>query len=495
MKVQTISINNNYYRYRNPSVKNRVSTPVNNITFNGFFDKKEPSLQDKFDAGLSALGDEKSILVVTNDKDMANFHLKDLLDNITIPVENMYTLEFSKIKDDDYTNFVIFKKDNNFNILNINPIFSIKVYNPKTKKWADTDDVVERGTIKFLKDGEVILKRGISCDDDKTPLTFTTPRLYNKNLAKTYLECKSLFDDTEKVKRHNKATIFNFLAPAKKTTSKQKEFTFADIGGLDDIIKELRKYVLRPINAPQVYETIRLNKGILLSGPPRCGKTLLGKALANEAGINFKYMNANEFTMSTHGSSEEKARNVFEQIMKEPTILFIDELDAIGKARGLGGGNAHYDDKFLTQLLGLMSDLEKSDVLSFVIAATNRKDLLDRALIDTGRFGLHLDVPLPNEKALEEIYNVHAKKQPFEDNVDVKEFIPFMLENNFNGSDVAETITNAFFNTLERLGLNAKIDAKTFTYEDKKLIKIAKEDIWAAMKKLATQKAKSQLHI
>ena len=175
--------------------------------------------------------------------------------------------------------------------------------------------------------------------------------------------------------------------------------------------------------------------------------------------------------------------------MKEPTILFIDEIDAIGKERS-GGHNAQYDDKFLTQLLGSMSDLEKSDTMSFVIAATNRKDLLDKALIETGRFGLHLDVPLPNEAGLEAIYNVHAKKQPFEDDINVKDFIPFMFANKFNGSDVAETITNAYFNALERLGMNAKMDAKTFTYNDLKLIKIAKEDIWNAMRKLAAQKTK-----
>ena len=491
MKVQ--AINNNYYRYKNSSINKKITMPVQTVNFKGLFDKKELTLQDKFEAALSALGDEKSILVVTNSREQADYGLKDFCSNVNIPIENMYTLEFPKKNEEDFINFVVFKKNNQFYFMNINVTFGIRAYDPIQKKWAGAEDYIDRGKTKILKNGEVILKRGMDCNDDKTPFKFNTPRSYNTTLAKSYLEYKSLFESKNKIEEHNKATISRFLAPPKKIDSNQKEFTFADIGGLDNIIAELRKYVLRPINYPQAFATLRLNKGILLSGPPRCGKTLLGKALANEAGIKFKYMNANEFTKSTHGSSEEKARNVFEEIMKEPTILFIDELDAIGKARGLGGGNAHYDDKFLNQLLGLMSDLEKSDVLSFVIAATNRKDLLDEALIDTGRIGLHLEVPLPDKNALESIYNVHAKKQPFEDDVNVKDFIPYMFENKFNGSDVAEIITNGYFNALERLGMNAKIDAKTFTYNDLKLIKISKDDIWNAMKKLADQKAKIKI--
>ena len=490
MRIQAINI---YYKYNNISSSNqRVTKPVQSVNFKGFFSHTEPTLQGKFEAGLKALGDEKSILVVTNNKDSADFYLKELYNKIDIPIENMYTLEFPYLKEEDSTSFVIFKKNNQFCLMNINSLWQIKVFNPNIKSHPEDGDSVEKGSVRILNDKEAIFKKTTFCTDDKTPFIFKTPTSYSKEFAKSCLEYKTIFENKDKIDAHNKTTIFKFLMPDKKINSTQKEITFADIGGLDGIIEDLKKYVLRPINYPQAFEILRLNKGVLLSGPPRCGKTLLGKALANEAGINYKYMNANEFTMGIYGASEEKARGIFDGIMKEPTILFIDEIDAIGKER-TGGHNAQYDDKFLTQLLGSMSDLEKSETMSFVIAATNRKDLLDTALIETGRFGLHLDVPLPNEEGLEAIYNVHAKKKPFEDDVNVKDFVPFMFENKFNGSDVAEIITNGYFNALERLGMNAKMDAKTFTYNDLKAIKISKDDIWSAMRKLAMQKSKIRI--
>lgn len=487
MRIQ--AINNNYYKYRSfaPETKTQTYSKMQNVTFKALFyskDEKSP-LQEKFDIGLAALEDEKTILLVTRDREVADYQIKRNVDSIEIPIEKMYILNYNDIKIKDSKNFVIYKKDGNFKFLNIDSIFGTDILNYKDEKYDSDIHSVSPNTTKTLKNGNCIIMDSFTTP----PVIFQTPKVYNPKRAQQILEYKTFFDTEKTIKSHNTAAISRFLAPPKKTNSTQKEFTFADVGGLDDIILELRKYVLRPINFPEVFEHLRLNKGILLSGPPRCGKTLLGKALANEAGMNYKYMNANEFTVGVYGGSEEKARGVFDTIMKEPTILFIDEIDAIGKER-TGGHNAQYDDKFLTQLLGSMSDLEKSETMSFVIAATNRKDLLDKALIETGRFGLHLDVPLPSEKALEAIYNVHAKKQPFEDDINVKEFIPYMFENKFNGSDVAETITNAYFNALERLGMNAKMDAKTFTYNDLKLIKIAKEDIWEAMQKLATQKAK-----
>ena len=106
-----------------------------------------------------------------------------------------------------------------------------------------------------------------------------------------------------------------------------------------------------------------------------------------------------------------------------------------------------------------MSDLEKSYVNSFVIAATNRKDLLDEALISTGRFGLHMEIPMPDESALSSIYDIHSKNQPLDESVSKPQIVSQMLENKFNGSDVAEMFTVGFFNALERLDMNKKIDA------------------------------------
>ncbi len=147
---------------------------------------------------------------------------------------------------------------------------------------------------------------------------------------------------------------------------------------MDDVIDKLKKYVVRPINYPQVYQNIRLNKGILLYGPPRCGKTMLGKVLANECDAKFYEYNANEFRSAQVGSSENNIREVFKKAMSNaPSITFIDEFDSIAKTRD-GSSNARFDDSMVNQILGCMSDLEKSKAPAFIVAATNMKNLIDK---------------------------------------------------------------------------------------------------------------------
>ena len=267
-----------------------------------------------------------------------------------------------------------------------------------------------------------------------------------------------------------------------------KGITFEDIGGLNDAIETLRKYVVRPINYPQVYQNIRLNKGILLYGPPRCGKTMLGKALANEVNAKYREYNANEFKSSTVGASESNIRQVFKQAVADaPSITFIDEFDSIAKPRD-GSSNARFDDPMVNQFLGCMSDLEKCAVPAFIIAATNMKKLIDPALLASGRFGLHIEVPMPDLTGLKQIFNIHARKQHIMNDVSVNELAQTMLENKFNGSDVAEMITDAFFNVLERLGFNKKMDNKTFTFSDLEKIALTMNDFIKAIQRITKQK-------
>ena len=257
---------------------------------------------------------------------------------------------------------------------------------------------------------------------------------------------------------------------------------------MDDVIDKLKKYVVRPINYPQVYQNIRLNKGILLYGPPRCGKTMLGKALANECDAKFYEYNANEFRSAQVGSSESNIREVFKQaISNAPSITFIDEFDSIAKTRD-GSSNARFDDSMVNQILGCMSDLEKSKAPAFIVAATNMKNLIDRAMLGTGRFGLHLEVPMPNLEGIKQIFRIHAKNQPIENDVSVEAISKQMHDNAFNGSDVAEAISDAYFNALERLGMNEKMDTKRFSFEDLKKILISKEDFLSAIRRISQQK-------
>ena len=142
----------------------------------------------------------------------------------------------------------------------------------------------------------------------------------------------------------------------------------------------------------------------------------------------------------------------------------------------------------VNQFLGSMSDLEKSKAPAFIVAATNMKNLIDKAMLASGRFGLHLEVPMPNLEGIKQIFNIHAKNQPIENEVSIEEIAKQMHEGEFNGSDVAETISDAYFNALDRLGMNEKMDAKKFSFEDLKKIFISKEDFMTAINRIKLQK-------
>ena len=495
MKVQ--SINNKFYYNIATNVQNKnISSPSfcalswsgkektgNQVNWRGAEDSNKPLsfTQQMLNYGFEAL-DENTLFITTTNEAKSNYALNQYKDKIGVPILKTYTLNVIPELNKDWSeetdrNFAFFKKDDEYYILSLASMFGTSLINPKTKEKYD----LRPGEVKKLENGTEILAF-ISLDFNNK-IIFEKPSAYRTSNAKKYLHYSTVDPIA-----HNTRAVSALTSPKSQKADKvNKNFTFADIGGLDDTIEELKKFVLRPINYPKVYENVRLNKGILLYGPPRCGKTLLGKALANEAGIKYKYINASEFTHSTHGSSEKIARDVFKEIMAEPTILFIDEIDGIGKQR-TGNANAQYDDKFLTQFLGCMSDLEKSNINSFVIAATNRKDLLDSALLDPGRFGLHLEILPPDKKGIGQIFDIHSKKQKFADDFDKEAIVDTMHSHKFNGSDIAETITNAYFGTIERLGLDKKMDAKTFIFEDLKSIKISQEDLLSAIKKLAKQK-------
>lgn len=384
------------------------------------------------------------------------------------------------------SNFAIFKKGNDYYAITLGPTFGLIIQKPDEK--YDSTKHYQIGEVTKIQAGEALETGELIWRGEQHKFIFMPPKRYHPINAQKYLITKSALSTNDDIQRFNEKTINSLTATQKQQqANKFKYHNFSDVGGLDDVIAELKKFVIRPAKYPEVFENVRLNKGILLYGPPRCGKTLLGRALANKAGLGFNYKNANEFKSGVVGSSEQSVRKYFEELMKEPGVLFIDEFDAIAKTRD-GSSNARYDDSLVNQLLGRMSDLEKSDTISFVIAATNRKDLIDDAMLASGRFGLHLEIPMPNEEALQSIFNIHAKRKKFDDDVSLAELIPQMKEKEFNGSDVAELITIGYFNALERLGINAKMDAGTFSSKDLELISIGKVDLLNAIKKIASQK-------
>ena len=480
MRVGIVGINSTNLLNNRYKLHSKVSAP--NMVFRGIFGS--PDVSEKFRYGLEAL-DEHSLLVVTSNEEIADMILSQNSDKIDTPILKKYTLNVEKkdlknkiTLDSD---FVIFKKQDKFFIMGVGNLFPLTVQRPKEDFDSDKHQF-KAGLVKELRAGEEI-RTGELLWGEKPKFVSNPPYKYNPSNAEKYLKVKSITN----LKEFNKRTVTS-LCTETNTSDDKKVFTFADIGGLDEAIATLKKYVVRPINYPKVFENIRLNKGILLWGPPRCGKTLLGKALASETGAKYREFNANEFKSAQVGASEASIRDVFQKAMADaPSITFIDEFDSIAKTRD-GSSNARFDDPIVNQFLGCMSDLEKSKAPAFIVAATNMKNLIDPALLASGRFGLHIEIPMPNLEGLKQIFKIHSKNQPLFGDVSVDKLVTAMFENKFNGADVAEMITDAFFNAIERLGLHEKMDARTFGFEDLKKILISNADFEKALERLAKQK-------
>jgi cell division protease FtsH len=197
--------------------------------------------------------------------------------------------------------------------------------------------------------------------------------------------------------------------------------TFSDVAGHEEVKKELVE-VVDFLKNPGKYHAIgaEIPKGVLLVGPPGTGKTLLARAIAGEAGVPFFTVSASEFMEMFVGVGASRVRSLFEDARKaSPAIIFIDELDSIGRKRGAGIGGGHDErEQTLNQILTEMDGFDKSTSV-IVMAATNRPDILDHALLRPGRFDRQVTVGLPTLKEREAIMNVHLKNKPVEPGVDV----------------------------------------------------------------------------
>ncbi|SHH42564.1 cell division protease FtsH [Caloranaerobacter azorensis DSM 13643] len=221
----------------------------------------------------------------------------------------------------------------------------------------------------------------------------------------------------------------------------RKKITFKDVAGLDEEKEELKE-IVDFLKNPRKYIELgaRIPKGVLMVGPPGTGKTYLSKAVAGEAGVPFFSISGSDFVEMFVGVGASRVRDLFEQAKKNaPCIVFIDEIDAVGRRRGAGLGGGHDErEQTLNQLLVEMDGFGANEGI-IVMAATNRPDILDPALLRPGRFDRQVYVGVPDIKAREAILEIHAKDKPLEDDVDLKVvarrtsgFTPADLENLLN---------------------------------------------------------------
>ena len=209
---------------------------------------------------------------------------------------------------------------------------------------------------------------------------------------------------------------------AKLLTEKQGRVTFDDVAGIDEAKEELEE-IVEFLRNPQKFSRLggKIPKGALLVGPPGTGKTLLARAIAGEAGVPFFTISGSDFVEMFVGVGASRVRDMFEQAKKNaPCIVFIDEIDAVGRARGVGiGGGNDEREQTLNQWLVEMDGFEANEGV-IIVAATNRKDVLDPALLRPGRFDRTIHVPNPDIKGREKILTVHARKTPLGPDVDLR---------------------------------------------------------------------------
>ncbi len=272
---------------------------------------------------------------------------------------------------------------------------------------------------------------------------------------------------------------------AKLLTEKHGRVTFDDVAGIDEAKDELEE-IVEFLRNPQKFSRLggKIPKGALLVGPPGTGKTLLARAIAGEAGVPFFTISGSDFVEMFVGVGASRVRDMFEQAKKNaPCIVFIDEIDAVGRSRGVGyGGGNDEREQTLNQLLVEMDGFEANEGI-IIVAATNRPDVLDPALLRPGRFDRQVQVPNPDIKGRERILGVHARKVPLGPNVDLR--IIARGTPGFSGADLANLVNEAalmaarsnrrfvtmedFENAKDKVMMGAERRSMVMTEDEKKL--------------------------
>jgi transitional endoplasmic reticulum ATPase len=262
---------------------------------------------------------------------------------------------------------------------------------------------------------------------------------------------------------------------------------WSDVGGLENIKQELKEAIEWPLKYPDVFKKAGTNppKGILLYGKPGTGKTLLAKAVANESGVNFISIKGPQLISRYVGESERGVRETFRTAKHAaPTILFFDEIDSIVPKRGSSSTDAHVTERVISQFLTEMDGIEELKGV-VVLAATNRLDLVDPAILRSGRFDLIFELPLPDEKTREQIFTIHTKNKPLGGDIDLKKLAKDA--NGRTGSDIEFVCRKAsMFAVREYIEHNS---AKKEISADGDL-KVSKQHFDEALKMLKEQNGK-----
>ncbi len=276
-------------------------------------------------------------------------------------------------------------------------------------------------------------------------------------------------------------TLINVSPKALEVTEeKVPDVTYEDIGGLDEEIKKIREMVELPLKHPEVFSRLGIEppKGVLLYGPPGTGKTLLAKAVANESEANFILLNGPEIMSKFYGESEKKVRGIFEQASKDaPSIIFIDEIDAIAPKREESYGEV--ERRVVSQLLTMMDGLKARGKV-IVIGATNRPNALDPALRRPGRFDREIEVGVPDKKGRSNILKIHTRSMPLTRDVDIDHIASITY--GFVGADLAALCKEAAMSALRRVLPKINLEEKQLSRDVLEKLQVTDKDFKNALR-------------
>jgi transitional endoplasmic reticulum ATPase len=260
--------------------------------------------------------------------------------------------------------------------------------------------------------------------------------------------------------------------------------SYEDIGGLGKELQRVREIIELPLKYPQVFERLGIDppKGVLLHGPPGCGKTLIARAVANETAAYFTHITGPEIMGKFYGESEARLRSVFEEAKTNaPAILFIDEIDAIAPKREEMGGEKQVERRVVAQLLALMDGLESRGEI-IVIGATNIPNSLDPALRRPGRFDREIAISIPDQRGRLEILHIHTRGMPLAENVDLEKLS--QITHGFVGADLEALCREAAMNALRKIMPSIDFQLDEIPYETLLQLEVTMNDFSEALKEI-----------
>jgi SpoVK/Ycf46/Vps4 family AAA+-type ATPase len=360
------------------------------------------------------------------------------------------------------------------NFLHVCPSFDRKVLDEAINRLPDLIDVHQSPSWEVLYENKVegskIAKKAVGVIHKLTLNTLIEPR---KNTLK-----KEISDSVQKsLEKDSKSN----------TESKKRSIpavSFSEIGGIESILQTIREVIELPLKNPALFDylNIKPHKGILLFGPPGCGKTMIAKAIANEIQAHFISVKGPELLNKYYGQSEENLRSLFEEASElQPSIIFFDEIDAIAQKRS-SEDNLRIEAKFVNQFLTMMDGIEDYGSVC-VIAATNRPELLDSALLRPGRFDYQLNVPKPDKDGCKKIFEINTKKMPVHEEFNSESFSESL--EGLTGAEIAFVAREGAYNCLRR---NYTFDPGNFEtmsqLKEFNHLKIAEIDFQEALKRI-----------